>query len=123
MHVQVDITGEPAFAHQRWTDEAANAFIDRAIAVTGLQPFGIRQVGRHAGVLMFIQLIAQSHISGHLDAAHGAGWVDVFSCRSLDVAQVVAAVRQHLLLNDAARIRVLERGPLFQEERRDGISA
>jgi len=112
MHVLLDLKVGPVKARRCWTPEASNAFIDRAVQITGLDPFGERTVCYHGQVLMFCQLIAESHIAGHLDRQHGLGWVDVFSCADVDSELVAAAVQLHLLVGTGGRmkVQVLERG-------------
>jgi S-adenosylmethionine/arginine decarboxylase-like enzyme len=112
VHVTVDIEARPRTARKRWTAQAANAFIDRAIAITGLRAIAERQVAERGDVLMFYQLIAESHISGHLDRRHGRGWVDVFSCRPLEARLVQAAASKYLGADGTISLRCLDRGVL-----------
>jgi len=115
MHVLVDIKTRRVAARRDWTPRAANAFVDRAVEITGLSPFGERQVIEHDDLVIFCQLIAESHIIGHLDRHRGRAWVDVFSCRDVDADLVEAAVLQYLVPPSAAStstVRVLDRGIL-----------
>jgi hypothetical protein len=114
MHVLVDIKVAPPKARRHWTPSAANAFVDRAIEITGLKPFGERQVVERGDILTFFQFIAESHIAGHLDRHYGLGWVDVFSCKPVDTGPLMIALGQHLVrpADGHVEVHTLDRGLL-----------
>lgn len=121
MHVTVDLRGEPEVATERWSPDAANRFVDRALEITGLQAIAERQIVSAPGAVLFFQLIAESHICGHL--AHGRGWafIDVFSCRPIDSVQVLKAAVDLFGVGGPVKLRVFEdRGILPEGRSGDG---
>lgn len=113
MQVQVDLKVVASTVEERWTHEVVDAFIEEAVGLTGLSTIAQRAIIDLPDVIVFFQLIAESHISGHLNRHHGLGWVDIFSCKPLDAREVGSIVQRHLTgPDDGLRVRVLGRGIL-----------
>jgi len=110
MHVTVDFAVSPERARSEWTLDCVRQFLRSAVEVTGLMPFG-PEVVREAGyLLMGIQMIAESHVSLHLDRARGRGWADVFSCGDVSAGKVGKLIDD--LFEAQQSTLVLERGQL-----------
>lgn len=113
MQVTVDLRVGARTVKRRWTADAANAFVDDAMRVAGLTPIAPRALVNLPDRLIFFQLMAESHVSGHLMREYRLGWVDVFSCLPLDPAEVRKAIRRHLAgPRDSLKVRVLGRAML-----------
>ncbi len=117
MQVCVDLATRPESARRLWTEVRLRAFLNSAVAVTELTPFGPRIVKHNtaggADLLIGFQMIAESHIAVHLDRLRGLGWVDVFSCRAVDDACVIKLVACTLLPEGGvSETRCLDRGIL-----------
>jgi len=110
MHVLVDFTISPERARVEWTLNCIRQFLRSAVEVTGLIPFGPEIVREADHLLMGIQMIAESHISLHLDRAKGCGWADVFSCREVSAGKVSKLIDD--LFEAEQFVEVLKRGQL-----------
>lgn len=121
MQVLVDLKVSEQTVNERWTLAAVNAFIEDAVGRTGLNQIGERAVEQLPGQLSFMQMIAESHISGHLMYDYRLGWIDVFSCKPLAAIEIGRAIQRHLIgPGDGLRVRVLGRGVL-PEGGTDGV--
>ena len=92
MHILIDFARKPEEAQELWTVDTVRCYLAEAIKVTGLSCFGPEVVEENGGVLMGFQMIAESHVSVHVDRATGQGWADVFSCKDVNAGQVAFAV-------------------------------
>ncbi len=115
MQVTIDIQVSPETVKEQWTAEVANTFIEEAVAESGLTPFAHRAVEDLPDRLIFFQMIAESHVSGHLMREHGLGWIDVFSCKPVNALAIGKIAQRHFTRSgDGVRVRVLGRGLLPQ---------
>jgi S-adenosylmethionine/arginine decarboxylase-like enzyme len=109
MHVLVDFAVDPKRARE-WTLEDVRRFLRSAVEVTDLTPLG-PEVALEAGdLLMGFQMIAESHVSIHLDRGKGSGHADVFSCGDVSAGKVSKVVDE--LFEAHQSTEVLERGKL-----------
>lgn len=76
-----------------------------AIAMTRIR--GPMVVVTHSSIMGFV-VIAESHVSVHVNRATGAAFVDIFSCKAFDEA--VALDLTCTFLGGQATSRVLDRG-------------
>lgn len=85
-------------AHRRpnWTVGDLRELLDELVAVTGLTPVSGPHLFRHHSWLIGMTVIAESHISAHLDCEWGQAYVDVFSCREFDYTTVPGLVARRL---------------------------
>lgn len=88
MQVIIDFAVAPEKARKTWSVDHVKQFLRSAVEVTGLTPLGPEVVREAGDLLMGIQMIAESHISLHLNRAVGLGWADVFSCRDVNANEV-----------------------------------
>ena len=117
MHVTEDHKVSAETVRERWKRAAVDIFIDEAIGQSGLGPIAQRSVVDLPDRLLFFQMIAESHISGHLMREYGWGWIDVFSCKPVNALEVGRAVQRHFTSpGDGLRVRVLGRGILPEGE-------
>lgn len=115
MHLAATLNVAHTTVPEKWTAEGVHKFLDQAVAATKLTPFGERQLVDQPERVIFCQLIAESHIAGHLERGHAIGWLDVFSCKDINVGLVIEAVREHLSLpGDHWTVTMLDRGKLPQ---------
>jgi S-adenosylmethionine decarboxylase len=132
MHLIVDgFRGNP---EKLASEELVRGLLDRYPESIGMlkmaPPYVQRYVGSMSedwGISGFV-LIAESHIAIHTFPERGHVWVDVFSCKGFDEAEVIRGVEETFELCET-RTRVLERGleyphtvheaiPLAETERR-----
>jgi S-adenosylmethionine/arginine decarboxylase-like enzyme len=90
-HIAVDFARAPEEA-KLWTPDTVRQYLDEAVKATGLTRFGPEVVEENGPILMGFQMIAESHVSVHVDRAAGRGWADVFSCKAVSAGQVSFAV-------------------------------
>jgi S-adenosylmethionine/arginine decarboxylase-like enzyme len=115
MHVLVDFAAKPEEAQERWTTDSVHRFLTGAVEVTGLTAFGPEVVRDAGNLLVGFQMIAESHISAHLDRASGRGWADVFSCREVSAGKISAVVDEVFLAGGSdgmLSVEILDRGNL-----------
>jgi len=92
MHVAVDFARKPEEAQELWTVDTVRAYLAMAVKATGLTRFGPEVVEENGTILMGFQMIAESHVSVHVNRTAGRGWADVFSCKDVSAGQVAFAV-------------------------------
>jgi S-adenosylmethionine/arginine decarboxylase-like enzyme len=92
MHVAVDFARKPEEAQELWTPDTVRRYLAEAVKATGLTRFGPEVVLENGPVLMGFQMVAESHVSVHVDRMAGRGWADVFSCKDFRASQVAIAV-------------------------------
>lgn len=96
MHVVVDFRFSPEEARSLWTREAVRRYLAGTVDATGLTRFGPEVVEENGEILVGFQMIAESHVSIHLDRGTGCGWADVFSCGPVSAGKVSLVIDETL---------------------------
>jgi len=113
MHVVVNFAIPPEQAPKVWTWQSVDRFLEEAVKITGLTRVGDPVVKECGDLLIGFQIIAESHVSVHLDRGSGRGWADVFSCGEVDEAKVAKVVDATLMVpGGMLTIGTLPRGNL-----------
>ena len=113
MHVLVDFVIPPEQAPKAWTWQSVDRFLEEAAKATGLTRVGDATIRECGDILVGFQIIAESHVSVHLDRGSGRGWADVFSCRSVDKGKVAKVVDDTLMVDGGMMtVGTLPRGNL-----------
>lgn len=116
MFQALEFTATLALAAERWTLERANAFIDAAVELSGLNAIH-RIGGDYDGNIMLLQLIAESHIAVHLmknEEPEPYGAIHVFSCRDFDRLEMARLAAEFFVeAGGPIRVSSLPRGDLL----------
>lgn len=105
-HLMLDGHGDP----KGWSAAKLLRLMRALVRLTGLTPIvGPSTLEANPQLIVGFCVIAESHVSAHLDKSTGNVWIDVFSCRPFPYTGVEALVRRRLRL-DRLRVRFPERG-------------
>ena len=113
MQLLVEVSASKQTVASMWTAEAARAFVDEAVAISGLTRLGDLALHEDAEKVIALQMIAESHIAVHLYLVARRGFVDVFSCRDFDLPAMVGLVASSFCgKGDSLYPDVMDRGRL-----------
>ncbi len=93
-HLIVD--GQARQRRPGWTVGDLRALLDELVRLTGLSVVSGPHIVRQPQWLVGMVVIAESHVSAHLDNEWGQAFVDVFSCRPFDYVKLPAVIAQRL---------------------------
>ena len=93
-----------------WTSTSLKALSDDIVSLCGMQKFFGPESYEHGSLLLCFTLIAESHISLHLDRESGEVWADVFTCKAMN-PEVESLLLERLGIQEP-RIFHLDRGQL-----------
>jgi S-adenosylmethionine/arginine decarboxylase-like enzyme len=88
----VEVSASKQTVASMWTAEAARAFIDEAVAISGLTRIHDLALYADAEKVIALQMIAESHIALHLHLAALRAFIQVFSCRDFDLPGMMGLV-------------------------------
>ena len=71
MQLLVEVSASKQTVASMWTAEAARAFVDEAVAISGLTRLGDLALHEDAEKVIALQMIAESHIALHLHLLPG----------------------------------------------------
>ncbi len=88
-------------------------FLNKIPAAIGMTPITQPYVTKKDGWIDGILLIAESHISIHIEESTGRYYFDIFSCKNFDVPKVLDLIRQNGLNFDESTKTLTARGKRF----------
>lgn len=90
------IDGQARQRRPGWTLGDLCSLLEELVSLTGLTVVSGPHLQRHGQWLIGMTIIAESHVSAHLDCEWGQAYVDVFSCRPFDYVKVPHVVARRL---------------------------
>lgn len=88
--MQVVVDGLRGEADGLWTEGLVEEWLGRTVVHSGLTVIAGPVVKQFEGVIHGWAVIAESHVSCHLDVLRGKAYLEMFSCREFDAVGFVS---------------------------------